>query len=52
MTASIGHATVPYWMGMTGEWVSICTCCKQGAPDSPLMWHILLDEALGPFVKA
>lgn len=28
------------------------TGCRQGAPESPALWKLLLDEAMGPLIRA
>lgn len=51
LMASIGHAVVPHWVGMAGDRTPNFKGCKQGLPESPALWNLILDEALGPLRK-
>lgn len=51
MEIIMGHSLTPSWHGMTGEEVPIWKGCTQGAPESPALWNILLDEAVGPVLR-
>lgn len=39
MEASIGQALVPHCTGMARDRVPIHKGCKQGAPESPVVWY-------------
>lgn len=38
----VGHSLRPHWMGFSGLEVRTWNCCKQGLPESPIVWYILL----------
>lgn len=41
-----GHTRHPNWMNIQGRGVRIHRGCKQVAPDSPILWNLVSDEAL------
>lgn len=51
LKASLGHAMVSHGMGMAGDRVPMFKGCKQGAPENPVLWKLILDEALGPLLR-
>lgn len=42
-----GYTLHPEWMNMEGRGVRIHRGCKQGGPESRILWNLVLDEALG-----
>lgn len=44
MKAIMGHGIVPEWMAIPGTSAPIRIRCEQGAPESFVLWNLLVDE--------
>lgn len=51
MKVICGHAFVPNCLGFKGEAVTVHKGCDQGAPESPQLWNISLDEVMAPAIQ-
>lgn len=47
MKCVIGHRLAPSWMNLGAGPVTIAKGCCEGAPESPILWNMVLDDALG-----
>lgn len=51
METICGHSVVPYWLGLASEAIPVHRGCKQGAPESPRVWDIWLNEVMSPAIQ-
>lgn len=51
MKTMSGHCLAPERMGLQGEHMPFQKVFKEGAPESPVLWHVLLDEDVGPLLE-
>lgn len=52
MNTICSHSLIPHWLGLTRDAVSVHEGCRQGAPESPPLWNVMLDEVMAPVLRA
>lgn len=51
MMGTMGHSSASSWHGVPRGESAVWKGCKQGAPESPALCNILLDEAMAPVLQ-